>query len=92
MSIPTNKLVEHLTDAKHALNCLPNHVERDPAIQTALQELMQSGDNVVERFQQLVDEQPDVAKRVLLSSLSSLVNLHVVQSLTAELKHRAEAN
>ena len=71
---------------------LPDHVEREPIVQLALTQLMQSGDDIVERFQQLVEEQPEIAKRVLLSSVSSLVNLHVVQFVTAELKRRAEAN
>ena len=92
MSIPTDKLTEHLTNAKHALTLLPDHVDRDPIVQLALTQLMQSGDDIVERFQQLVEEQPEIAKRVLLSSVSSLVNLHVVQFVTAELKRRAEAN
>ncbi len=92
MSLPTEKLTAHLTDAKQALALLPDHVDREPLVQMALQALMESGDNVVERFIELADEQPEVAKRILLSSVSSLVNLHVVHNLTAELKRRAEAN
>jgi hypothetical protein len=54
--------------------------------------LMESGDNIVDRFIELAEEQPEVAKRILLSSVSGLVNLHVVHSLNAKLKRRAEAN
>ena len=90
--LSNDKLTEHLTDAKHALSLLPDHVDNEPAIQLALQALMEAREDIVERFQRLVDECPEVAKRVLLSSVSSLVNLHVVQSVTAELNRRAEAN
>ena len=90
MSIPTDKLTQHLTDAKQTLDLLPGHIDREPAMQ--LTQLMQSGDNIVKPFQQLADEQPEPSTRVLLSSVSSLENLHVVQSITAELKRRAEAN
>ena len=71
---------------------LPDHVDREPLVQMALQALMESGDNVVERFIELAEEQPEVVNRILLSSVSSLVILHVVHNLTAELKRRAEAN
>ena len=67
---------------------LPEQVDREPLIQMALQALMRSDENVVERFIELAEEQPEVAKRILLSSVSSLVNLHVVHSLTAQLKRR----
>ena len=92
MTISTDKLTARLVEAKNALSLLPDHVNREPAVQAALQELMQSGEDIVERFQQLVEEQPEIAKRVLLSSVSSLVSLHVVQNVTAELKRRAETN
>jgi len=92
MSIPTDKLTAHLSRAKHTLSELPEHVDREPLIQMALQALMQPGENIVERFSQLAEEQPEVAKRILLSSVSGLVNLHVVHSVSAELKRRAEAN
>ena len=92
MSISTDKLTEHLTRAKYVLSELPGHIDREPLIQAALEELMQSGDNVVERFHALADEQPEMAKRVLMASVSGLVNLHVVHSVSGELKRRAEAN
>ena len=47
---------------------------------------------IVEEFSRLVDEQPEIAKRILLSSVSALVNLHVVDNLTAELRRRAKGN
>ena len=47
---------------------------------------MRSDENVVERYIELAEEQPEVAKRILMSSVSNLVNLHVVYSLNAELK------
>ena len=90
--IPTDKLTEYLTRAKNALALLPDHVEREPAIQAALEQLMQAGPNVLARFQQMAEEQPEVATRILLSSASALVNLHVVDSVSAELKRRAEGN
>jgi len=65
------------------LALLPDHIDREPLVQMALEALMESGDNIVERFIELTDEQPEVSKRILLSSISSLVNLHVVHNLTA---------
>jgi hypothetical protein len=88
MNLPTDKLTAHLNRAQHTLSELPEHVDREPLIQMALQALMRSDENVVERFIELAEEQPEVAKRILLSSVSSLVNLHVVHSLTAQLKRR----
>ena len=63
MSLPTEKLTAHLTDAKQALALLPDHVDREPLIQMALQALMESGDNVVERFIELAEEQPEVFRK-----------------------------
>ena len=89
MSISTDKPTEHLTRAKYVLSELHGHIDREPLIQAALEEFMQSGDNVVERFHELADEQPEVPKRVLIASVSELVNLHVVHSVSAELKRTA---
>ena len=56
MNLPTDKLTAHLNRAKHTLSELPEHVDREPLIQMALQALMQSGENIVERFIQLAEE------------------------------------
>ena len=81
--LPTDKL----TAAKATLAEL-----REPRIQAALQKLMSAELGIVEEFSRLVDEQAEIAKRILLSSVSWLVKLHVVDNLTAELKRRAEGN
>jgi len=90
--IPTDKLNEHLTSAKNTLAMLPDHVEREPALQSALEQLMKAGPNILARFLQMAEEQPEVATRILLSSTSAMVNLHVVDNVSAELKRRAEGN
>jgi hypothetical protein len=86
MILPTHKLTARLNPAKHILGKLPEHVNREPLIQMVRQALIQSDENIIERFFELAGEQPEIVKRILLSSVSGLVNIHVVQSLTTELK------
>ena len=45
MRIKTDNLAAHLTNAKQTLAELPDHVDCEPALQTALEELMRSGND-----------------------------------------------
>ena len=70
MSLSTVKLKAHVDLANHMLSELADQIDRAPLIQEALEELIWSGENIVERFRVLVDEQPEMAKRVLMASIA----------------------
>ena len=90
--LPTEKLEEYLATARLTLERLPSDIDREPLIQTALQELMESGKDVRQRFQQMLVDQPEVATRVLMLSISAITNLHVADNVSKSLKLRAEGN
>ncbi len=91
-NLPTEKLEEYLATARLTLERLPSDIDREPLIQTALQELMESGKDVRQRFQQMLVDQPEVATRVLMLSISAITNLHVADNVSKSLKLRAEGN
>ena len=86
------ELNEYLVGAQATLTGLMQLVDDDPEIRLGLQNLLKSGPSIMTTFQRMADEKPEIAHRVLTSSVSALVNMHVVREITDELQKRVEGS
>jgi hypothetical protein len=88
----TEELNEYLTGAQSTLAGLMELVDNEPEIRLGLQSLLKTGPSIMTTFQRMAEENPKIAHRVLMSSVSALVNMHVVREITEELQKRVEGN
>ena len=88
----TEELNEYLSGAQATLAGLMELVDDEPEIRLGLQNLLRTGPSIMTTFQRMAEEKPEVAHRVLMSSVSALVNMHVVREITEKLQKRAEGN
>jgi len=86
------ELNEYLAGAQSTLAGLMGLVDDEPDIRLGLQRLLKAGPSIMTTFQKMAEEKPEIAHRVLMSSVSALVNMHVVREITEELQKRLEEN
>ena len=67
-------------------------VDDEPEIRLGLQILLKAGPSIMTTLEGMAEEKPEIAHRVLMSSVSALVNIHVVREITEELQKRVEGN
>jgi hypothetical protein len=88
----TEELNEYIVGAQTTLSGLMQLVDDEPEIRLGLQGLLKAGPSIMTTFQRMAEEKPEIANQVLVSSVSALVNMHVVREITEELKKRAKGN
>ena len=86
----SEELNEYLVGAQSTLASLMELVDDEPEIRLGLQSLLKAGPSIMTTFQRMAEEKPEIAHRVLTSSVSALVNMHVVREITQELQKRVE--
>ena len=91
-TMTSEELNEYLIGAQETLAGLMQLVDDAPEIGLGLQNLLKAGPSIMTTFQRMTDEKPEIAHRVLMSSVSALVNMHVVREITDELQKRVEGN
>jgi hypothetical protein len=81
-----------LRNAEIMLQSLPDQINGNPVLQEAITDVMKGDVDALERFEKLIAKNRPLANQILLSAVSALTNLQVVNGIKSELRTRSEAN
>ena len=84
------QLNEYLVGAQETLSGLMQLVDDEPEMRLGLQSLLKAGPSIMTTFLSMAEEKPEIAQRLLMSTVSALVNMHVVREITEELRKQVE--
>ena len=66
-------------------------LDAQPSVTDAVQMLIQS-ESTMEDFMTLFVSQPEITQKLLMGSLSAMINVHTLVTVRNELKRRSEGN